>query len=74
MTEVKTEAGAGPAEAREEADNKPRNRRPAEAKFAEVKRRLLEISDLAAAEALLGWDQSTYMPAFSRLISMSPTL
>jgi len=28
-------------------------------KLAELKLRLLEISDLAAAGALLGWDQST---------------
>jgi carboxypeptidase Taq len=34
----------------------------AETKLAEVKHRLLEISDLAAAGALLGWDQSVYMP------------
>lgn len=38
------------------------NRQPAEAKLAELKYRLLEISDLMAAEALLDWDQSTYMP------------
>ncbi len=62
MTKVETKAGAGPAKALAAADNKPRNRQPAEAKLAEVKRRLLEISDLAAAELLLGWDQSTYMP------------
>jgi len=34
-------------------------RQPAEMKLAELKLRLLEISDLAAAGALLGWDQST---------------
>ena len=39
-----------------------RNRQSAETKFAELKRRLLEINDLAAAGAVLGWDQSTYMP------------
>jgi carboxypeptidase Taq len=45
------------------ASAKPRhNRKPVEAKLAELKRRLLEISDLAAAEGLLDWDQSTYMP------------
>jgi carboxypeptidase Taq len=38
------------------------NRQPVEAKLAELKYRLLEISDLMAAEALLDWDQSTYMP------------
>jgi carboxypeptidase Taq len=31
-------------------------------KLAELKRRLLEISDLNAAGAVLSWDQATYMP------------
>jgi carboxypeptidase Taq len=39
-----------------------RNRRSAEARVVELKRRLLEIGDLAAAAAVLGWDQATYMP------------
>jgi carboxypeptidase Taq len=39
-----------------------RNRESAEAKLAELKRRLLNISDLAAAESVLRWDQATYMP------------
>src|ERR1700737_3738647 len=34
----------------------------AESKLKELKRRLLEISDLGAAGALLSWDQATYMP------------
>jgi carboxypeptidase Taq len=34
----------------------------AETKLAELERRLLDISNLAAAEAVLRWDQSTYMP------------
>jgi carboxypeptidase Taq len=34
----------------------------AEARVAELKRRLLEISDIAFACAVLGWDQATYMP------------
>jgi carboxypeptidase Taq len=34
----------------------------AEVNFVELKRRLLEISDLRAASALLSWDQATYMP------------
>jgi carboxypeptidase Taq len=37
--------------------------RSAEAKLAELKRRLLEISDLSSAGAVLSWDQATYMPA-----------
>lgn len=34
----------------------------AEIKLAELRRRLLEISDLNAASALLSWDRATYMP------------
>ncbi|MDY6834780.1 MAG: carboxypeptidase M32 [Chloroflexota bacterium] len=34
-----------------------------EPKLYELKTRLLEISDLESAAALLSWDQSTYMPA-----------
>ncbi|HWQ11384.1 MAG TPA: carboxypeptidase M32 [Roseiflexaceae bacterium] len=34
-----------------------------DAKLQELKARLLEVSDLNAAVSLLGWDQSTYMPA-----------
>jgi hypothetical protein len=37
-------------------------RRPAEAKLGELKRRLLEISDLGGAGGVLGWDQATYLP------------
>ncbi|HXF88706.1 MAG TPA: carboxypeptidase M32 [Xanthobacteraceae bacterium] len=37
-------------------------RRPVEAMLAELKQRLLDISDLNAAASVLGWDQSTYMP------------
>src|SRR6266540_2682837 len=38
------------------------NRPPAEIKLKELKRRLLDISDLNAAGALLEWDHATYMP------------
>ncbi|MGH6811406.1 MAG: carboxypeptidase M32, partial [Methylocella sp.] len=58
----KTKARAGAARARAATAKQPRNRLPAVAKLAELKRRLLEISDLAAARAVLGWDQATYMP------------
>ncbi len=34
----------------------------AEAKLAELRRRLAEVSDLNYAGAVLGWDQATYMP------------
>jgi carboxypeptidase Taq len=37
-------------------------RRAEEALLAELKGRLLEISDLAGTAAILSWDQSTYMP------------
>lgn len=33
-----------------------------ETKFAELKNRLAEVSDLTAAASVLGWDQATYMP------------
>jgi len=33
-----------------------------EAKFQELKTRLMEIDDIQAAAGLLSWDQSTYMP------------
>jgi len=39
------------------------NGKSAEAKLAEVKRRLLEINDLGSAASVLSWDQATYMPA-----------
>jgi carboxypeptidase Taq len=41
---------------------KQRAGRSAEAGLAELKRRLMEIADLGAAGAVLGWDQATYMP------------
>jgi carboxypeptidase Taq len=34
-----------------------------EAKLQELKIRLLEINDIESANALLGWDQTTYMPS-----------
>jgi carboxypeptidase Taq len=58
----KTKVGAGVAKARAATDRTTRNRKSAETKLAELKRRLLEISDLAAAGAVLRWDQFTYMP------------
>ena len=39
-----------------------RNRQSPEAQLAAMKQRLLEISDLNYANAVLGWDQATYMP------------
>jgi carboxypeptidase Taq len=37
-------------------------RQTVEARLTALKRRLLEISDLSYAAAVLGWDQATYMP------------
>ncbi|MCC7346021.1 MAG: carboxypeptidase M32 [Variibacter sp.] len=34
-----------------------------EQKLGEVRRRLMEVSDLEAAAAVLSWDQATYMPS-----------
>ena len=58
----KTKAGAGAAKAAAAPAKATRNRQPAETKLAELKRRLLEIGDLAAARSVLRWDQATYMP------------
>jgi carboxypeptidase Taq len=41
---------------------KAKKPRSEEALLAELKARLLEISDLAGTSAILSWDQSTYMP------------
>ena len=41
----------------------PANRQSPERKLLELKRRLLEISDLYAASSVLSWDEATYMPA-----------
>jgi carboxypeptidase Taq len=49
-------AHGGPSRARGAA------RRSAEDLLRELRRRLLEINDLAAAASLLNWDQATYMP------------
>ena len=35
---------------------------PVEQKLQELKTRLLEVNDLNSANALLSWDQTTYMP------------
>jgi carboxypeptidase Taq len=48
--------------ARSKTDGRLANRRSVEAQIADLKRRLLEIADIGAACAVLGWDQATYMP------------
>jgi carboxypeptidase Taq len=53
-----TRAANGAAGAAEQSGN----RRSVETKLKELRRRLLEISDLRAAGAVLGWDHATYMP------------
>jgi carboxypeptidase Taq len=59
----KIKVGAGVAKARAATGKTTRNRQSAETTLAELKRCLpAEISDLAAAGAVLRWDQSTYMP------------
>lgn len=57
-----TKVSAGVKKAGAETSMVSRGHQSAEFKFAELKRRLLEINDLGAAGAVLGWDQSTYMP------------
>src|SRR6476659_10799357 len=49
------------SDAMDNAKHKPQSA-SANAKLAELKRSLLEISDLRAAGALLSWDQATYLP------------
>ena len=58
------ESGAGKrgAAARKGTGKRSNGRRPDETLLAELRERLLEISDLRAAGAVLGWDQATYMP------------
>jgi carboxypeptidase Taq len=51
-------AKAGP----DRAGGRPADRRSVEVRLADLKRRLLEMSDIGAACAVLGWDQATYMP------------
>src|ERR1700728_1038721 len=53
---------ANPGPAKSSAKQPSRGRLSPEVKLAEVKRRLLEISDLGFADAVLEWDQATYMP------------
>ena len=46
-------------------DSPPKGRsglQSAEMRLAELKRRLLEVTDLAGTLAMLSWDQATYMP------------
>jgi len=52
----------GARKSRAEPGRSLRHRQSAETKLAELKHRLLEIADLNAAGALLGWDHATYMP------------
>lgn len=54
-------AASGKGDARRKS-GKAGNGLSAEAKLAELRQRLLEISDLSNAGAVLGWDQATYMP------------
>jgi carboxypeptidase Taq len=61
----KTKAAARPIKRVAKASNGPPKRTPGrstEAMLSELKSRLLEISDLNFAGAVLSWDQATYMP------------
>jgi carboxypeptidase Taq len=63
MTKVgQIKAQARPANAAAGAAKQSGKRRSVETKLKELRRRLLEISDLRAAGAMLGWDHATYMP------------
>jgi carboxypeptidase Taq len=58
MTKIsKAMANAAPASA-----GKARSRPSVELKLVALKHRVLEISDISGAGAVLGWDQATYMP------------
>ena len=50
------------AKASNKSAKRTRGREPTEAMLRELKHRLLEISDLNLAGAVLSWDQATYMP------------
>ena len=54
--------GGHTTRARAVASRRRRNPQSAKIKLAELRRRLLEISDLSAAGAVLRWDHATYMP------------
>jgi carboxypeptidase Taq len=45
------------------SENPVRPGRPEAMRLAELRQRLREVQDLAAAGAVLAWDQATYMPA-----------
>ena len=63
-TPSKTSEAKGGHTTRARAVASRRRRKPqsAEIKLAELRRHLLEISDLSAAGAVLRWDHATYMP------------
>jgi carboxypeptidase Taq len=60
MNETRTSLTGAPAG--KAGGSRKRHRPSAEDKLNELKRRLLEISDLRAAASVLSWDQATYMP------------
>jgi carboxypeptidase Taq len=63
MTKIsKTKVSARTANGAAGASKRSGNHHSVETQLEELKRRLLEISDLRAAGAVLGWDQATYMP------------
>src|SRR5262245_5363609 len=62
-TKAKASARKVRAAAKPRKPAKAATRPSAEASLKELRRRLLEISDLNAAGSVLSWDQATYMPA-----------
>src|SRR5215467_15996627 len=59
----KVRAAPRPAKAADKPARRSQSRRSAETMLAELKHRLMEISDLNFTGAVLNWDQATYMPA-----------
>jgi carboxypeptidase Taq len=63
MTEIgKTKASARSTNGAAHVTKQSGNRRSIATKLKELRRRLLEITDLRAAGAMLAWDHATYMP------------
>ncbi len=59
---AKSKGRPRPRTAKAPSATKRNNRRTAESNLADLRRRLLEISDLGAVGSVLGWDEATYMP------------
>jgi carboxypeptidase Taq len=62
MNKPRKSTSSKPATRKDARPGKRHNGRSSEHRLAELKARLLEISDLGHAGAVLTWDQATYMP------------